>query len=545
MHTKPQPEVTETAQSDYARSLGALASAVESPPAVVREFAYSPNPALRFAATHNEAALADCKGKRIGILIVAYNAVATLAEVLHRISPEVWRNVEEIAVFDDASQDATYDLAMGLKTIRALTKLEVLTHPRNLGYGGNQKAGYRYFIEKGFDVVVLLHGDGQYAPEILSQIYRPIVDGEANAVLGSRMMKDFGGPLRGGMPFYKYVGNRILTAYENHSLGMKLTEFHSGYRAYDLRALSRVNLSRMTDDFHFDTEILIKLNHQRAVIKEVPIPTYYGSEICRVNGLAYAANVVRAVRRYRKTCRSVARFPEFEEFFVHYPAKESRYSSHDYAREMVGRDKDVLDLGCGEGFLAHELRAGGNRIVGADVVGQPAQAADLEEYLSADLNQGLETVVDWAARQPGGRRFDRVLLLDILEHLDDPGRILRQCCELLKSGGSVIVSLPNVANITVRLMLLFGHFDYTTRGILDETHKRFFTRKTARRLIAGCGYEIIEEHSTVMPVALALGIRPESRVMKVVNGVLMLLTKLMPGLFGYQLMFRVGPARKQ
>ena len=138
----------------------------------------------------------------------------------------------------------------------------VLKHPRNLGYGGNQKAGYRYFIEKGFDIVVLLHGDGQYAPEILAQLYSPLVAGEADAVFGSRMMRTYGGPLKGGMPLYKYVGNRILTILENRALGMNLTEFHSGYRAYNLHALAQLDFSRMTNDFHFDTEIIVKLHHQ-------------------------------------------------------------------------------------------------------------------------------------------------------------------------------------------------------------------------------------------------------------------------------------------
>jgi len=114
----------------------------------------------------NDAELARCHGKKIGILIVAYNAVTTLAKVLKRITPSVWDNVAEIALFDDASQDATYELAMGLKTLRDLPKLQVLRHSKNLGYGGNQKAGYQYFLAKGFDIVVLLHGDGQYAPEI-------------------------------------------------------------------------------------------------------------------------------------------------------------------------------------------------------------------------------------------------------------------------------------------------------------------------------------------------------------------------------------------
>ena len=140
------------------------------------------------------------------------------------------------------------------------------------------------------------------------------------------------------MPVYKYVGNRILSTFENWSLGLSLTEFHSGYRAYNLNALSRIDTTYMTDDFHFDTEIIIKLHHQRFMICEVPIPTYYGSEICYVNGLKYASDVFRAVRRYKRTRNSVECFPEYREYFIHYPVKTSRYSSHDYVREMAGSE---------------------------------------------------------------------------------------------------------------------------------------------------------------------------------------------------------------
>jgi glycosyltransferase involved in cell wall biosynthesis len=142
-------------------------------------------------------------GLRIGILIVAYNAVTTLASVLRRIPADVWANVEEVVVLDDASRDDTYELAVGFKALSRLEQLTVIKNETNLGYGGNQKQGYRYFIDKGFDIVVLLHGDGQYAPEILSDMYAPLVSGDAEAVFGSRMMKDYGGPLRGGMPVYK------------------------------------------------------------------------------------------------------------------------------------------------------------------------------------------------------------------------------------------------------------------------------------------------------------------------------------------------------
>ena len=232
---------------------------------------YEPLPRFRTDALQDDSELADCQGKRVGILIVTYNAVTTLTKVLKRITPNVWKNVEEVVIFDDASPDSTYELALGIKASIHLPKLKVLKHPKNLGYGGNQKAGYQYFIERGFDVVVLLHGDGQYAPEILAHMYRPIIDGKADAVLGSRMMKTYGGPLKGRHAPVQQIPRQPRS--DRISLrmppwGLSLTEFHSGYRAYSLAALGEISLSKMTDNFHFDTEIIIKLHHQRFRILE-------------------------------------------------------------------------------------------------------------------------------------------------------------------------------------------------------------------------------------------------------------------------------------
>jgi 2-polyprenyl-3-methyl-5-hydroxy-6-metoxy-1,4-benzoquinol methylase len=472
-------------------------------------------------------------GKRIGILVVAYNAVTTLAKVLNRIPPDAWQNVAEVAVMDDASQDSTYELALGYKSVSQSEKLHVVRHPQNKGYGGNQKAGYQYFIDKGFDVVVLLHGDGQYAPEILSHLYHPIVTGEADAVFGSRMMKQFGGPLKGGMPLYKYAGNRILTAVENRALGLNLTEFHSGYRAYSVSALKQIDFSKMTDDFHFDTEIIIKLHHQGFRIAEVPIPTYYGDEICYVNGMKYALDVTKALRRYKRTVRSIEKFPEFSEYWTHYPIKESKYSSHYYLRNWVGSRQKILDVGCGEGFQAAEVSELGNQVTGIDLVQQPKCRASMQQYVRADLGMGLKPSVPELIE----REFDKILLMDVIEHLPKPERVLGDCRDLLSEKGQVILSLPNVANITVRLSLLLGRFEYTERGILDKTHSRFYTRKTARRLIKDCGFEIVRETMTVMPVELVLGLSPTKLPMKIIGGLLAFATKLLPGLLGYQSMF--------
>jgi len=493
---------------------------------------FEPLPAFRARLSENEAELADNRGKRIGILIVTYNALTTLTKVLKRITPAVWKNVEEIAIFDDSSQDSTYELAVGLKTLRDLPKLHVLRHEKNLGYGGNQKAGYRYFMDKGFDVVVLLHGDGQYAPEFLSTVYHPLVTGEADAVFGSRMMKTYGGPLKGGMPLYKFVGNRILTTFENRSLGLTLTEFHSGYRAYSLKALREVRFNDMTNDFHFDTEIIIKLHHQHFLIKEVPIPTFYGDELCYVNGTKYAWNVFKAVQRYKKTTRSAHAYPEFQEYFVPFPIKASKYSTHYYLRKLVGSNQDVLQLACGDGHFAAELKQRENRVTGVDAMVAPKLESAFDQYVSADPRLGLDRVLP----ELGGKTFDRILMVDVLEHAAHPEGILQESRGLLKETGQLIVSVPNVANLTVRLGLLFGKFNYSDRGILDRRHLRFFTRKSVRRMLGQAGYRVAAEKITVMPLELITGLDPRNLLMRAINLKLRILNALAPGFFGYEIM---------
>jgi 2-polyprenyl-3-methyl-5-hydroxy-6-metoxy-1,4-benzoquinol methylase len=482
----------------------------------------------------------DCRGKRIGILIVAYNAITTLAAVLRRIPPIVLENLAEIAVFDDTSPDETYLLAHGYKTVYQLEKLTIHRNKKNLGYGGNQKAGFQYFIEKGFDIVVLLHGDGQYAPEHLSALYAPLVRGEADAVFGSRMMRTYGGALRGGMPLYKYAGNRILSFYENRALGMQLTEFHSGYRAYDARALQQIALTPLTNDFHFDTEIILKLHHQRFRIAEVPIPTYYGNEICRVNGLRYAWDVTRAIRRYRQTLMATKRFPEFAEYQSAYPLKSSRYSSHDYLFRLVGTGANVLDLGCGDGDVAAELAARGNQIVGVDRAAEPRRRKVMKAYFQTSLENGLGPL---DARLATHGPFDIIVLADVLEHLSDPVSLLRECSRYLKPGGCVIVSVPNVANLWIRLNLLVGRFQYTERGILDRTHLRFFTLRSARALARDAGYRVRTLAATIIPIDLALRIRAGHPVCRLLTSTLALLTAARKSLLGYQFIMQLDVDR--
>ena len=234
---------------------------------------------------------------RIGVLVVAYNAESTLRSVLHRIPRDIVEKIDEIFIFDDASSDATHDVGHAVKQELPDAKISVFKNPVNLMYGGNQSKGYQYAMERGLDIVVLLHGDGQYAPEVMQELLTPLERGEADCVMGSRMMIP-GAALKGNMPKYKYLGNKVLTFLENKLIGARFTEFHSGYRAYSVHALRQIPLGRLTYNWHFDTQIIIEFVKKGLRIKEVPIPTYYGDEICRVNGIPYAMNCVLQATKY-------------------------------------------------------------------------------------------------------------------------------------------------------------------------------------------------------------------------------------------------------
>ena len=191
--------------------------------------------------------------KKIGILIVAYNAVSTLAAVLDRIPSDFRPRISEVIVSDDHSQDATYLVGLGYQQTSDLP-ITLIRQPRNLGYGGNQKAGYQVAIDHGLDIIVMLHGDGQYAPECLPELVAPLLGDEADAVFGSRIMIK-GAARKGGMPMYKYVGNRILTKvrersprHRPHRVPLRLPRLQRrGPQADPLRAeLRRVQL-RHTD----------------------------------------------------------------------------------------------------------------------------------------------------------------------------------------------------------------------------------------------------------------------------------------------------------
>jgi len=246
--------------------------------------------------------------KRVGIFIMAYEAVRTLIAAYERIPALLKKEASEIYIIDDASDDNTFLAGMGYKLLHNIPNLNVYRNPRNLGYGGNQKKGLRHAIEHGYDLVVVLHGDVQYAPEHIPDLIQPILDGQADLVFGSRMTDH---PLQGGMPLYKFLGNKFLTTLENWALGMQLSEYHSGFRAYSCAALNNVRFERCTDDFHFDTEILIQFKDKGLRIAEIPIPTHYGPESHQVGfwtSARYGLGILVSLLEYRLHKSRMLRF---------------------------------------------------------------------------------------------------------------------------------------------------------------------------------------------------------------------------------------------
>jgi glycosyltransferase involved in cell wall biosynthesis len=468
---------------------------------------------------------------RVGVLVVAYNAATTLAQTLSRLPDSFVDVVDHVMVCDDASADDTYGIAMTFRD-SARFPVTVVKHKRNLGYGGNQKAGYAWAREHGLDVVVLLHGDGQYAPESVESLVAPLVAGEADAVFGSRMLQR-GGALAGGMPRYKYVGNKILTGFQNALTGQHLSEWHSGYRAYRVDALADLDLASYSDGFDFDTEIILGLVRAGKRILEVPIPTYYGDEICYVNGLRYAKDVTADVVRDWASRHGFGGGVASGETDL-YELKAS--GSHGVLLDWLSRHPPakVLDAGCFDGRFANMARQLGHHVTGLDRYKHEGVAERVDSFIEADLNQPLESLVR--------AEYDVVVAGDILEHVIEPHQLLSDLVARLSPGGEILVSVPNFGHWYPRGRIAVGKFDYDQRGPLDRGHIRFFTRTTIERLFHDCGLRVLERQTVGTPFDTLIGAAEtpwRSRVTRSIMRTDSALTRAWPRMFGYQFLYRL------
>ena len=286
--------------------------------------------------------------------------------------------------------------------------------------------------------------------------------------------------------------------------------------------------------FHFDTEVVIQLVMAGFRIKEVPIPTYYGDEICRVNGVRYAKDVVAttiASRLHRLSIFYNRKFDLAGAGNRHYDLKLGYRSSHSVVLDAVPAGARVLDIGCGPGEFARELAKKGCIVDGADQF-PPAESSAFRRFIPW-------TEPDPLPVEPHG--YDDVLLLDIIEHLRDPEGLLeglRRASARREKTPRMIVTTGNVGFAVVRLQLLFGNFNYGKRGILDLTHTRLFTFASLRRLFEQSGFDVERLEGLPAPFPLAFGMNGMSRALIRLNT---LLIRCLPGLFSYQILLIATP----
>jgi glycosyltransferase involved in cell wall biosynthesis len=243
------------------------------------------------------------EGKKIVVVMPAYNAEKTLEKTYNEIPKTI---VDEVLVIDDHSKDNTVQVAERLG-------LETYVHEQNRGYGANQKTCYEKALKKNADIVIMLHPDYQYPPKLITAMAGLIVSGMFDVVLGSRVLG--GWALKGGMPFYKYLSNRMLTFVENIMIGQKLSEYHSGFRAFDATVLKKLPLLENSDDFVFDNQMLVQAAYFGYKIGEITAPSHYYPESSSINfrrSVVYGFGVLAQAVKYILQKLNVARFAIFD-----------------------------------------------------------------------------------------------------------------------------------------------------------------------------------------------------------------------------------------
>jgi glycosyltransferase involved in cell wall biosynthesis len=468
--------------------------------------------------TSTDNAEQDLKRGRLLIFIVAYNAEKTIESVLKRIPAELSALYEvEVLIIDDSSQDGTFVRSELTRRAGIVPfSMTVLFNPVNQGYGGNQKIGYHYAIKNKFDWVALVHGDGQYAPECLPELVNVLAQKDADAVFGSRMMQG-NSALKGGMPFYKFIGNKILTRVQNFLLKSRLSEFHSGYRLYSTKALAQIPFDLNSNDFHFDTEIIIQFMIAQFSIKELPIPTFYGDEICHVNGIKYAWDVVCATLQARVQKFHIL----YDRKFDCSPQKDAHYLSLEpHSAEStflagVPANANICILGKVSADFLATLESKGHRVT-----------EDSEGLLSATFELPQDV--------------DHLLIFDDTDISRQPEIFVHKLREICRFRPDLVIVLAvgNIGFCLTRLLLLFGRFSYTRRGIISLGHSHFFTLRALKKLFSQNWFECVGVKG--LPIMYNRLFQSPIKA-KACSAIHRGLIHLRPSLFSYQLFISISP----
>lgn len=402
--------------------------------------------------------------------------------------------------------------------------VELMPIEPGLADGARKKRALRRCIDAGYRIAVMLEDVEQNVVDLLPQLTEPLTKSDAAAVIASVV------PAR-ARSFSAIAESQMLRTAGMLVPGFTPADTRPGIRLYALEALARLPFEKNADDERFDAQLLVQLRASGMRIVELPLPAEgraAGSSAHGERGVSQAWEVLKSTfgqKLHEVGLASGARF----ELPPQYTMKASALSSHASLLELVGESPQrVLDVGCGQGQLGSILRARGHHVTGIDM---DRPRFELDEFIQADLSQGLPLAA--------GLRFDVIILADVLEHMPDPLSFLKALLPHVVERGIVLVSLPNVVHWSVRGQVALGRFEYTSKGLLDRGHLRFFTRASAKRLFQDAGLAVVAEKNTPVPwenlVPKALGHTLVEELERVDH----LLGRALPNLFAYQHIFKL------
>ena len=475
------------------------------------------------------------KKPKVLIFMLAYNAEKTICDTIKRLPTSNNKYELEVLIVDDASIDNTFDIAKNFKKKNNLNlQITILRNPVNQGFGGNVKIGFMYAIKNNFDFIALTHGDGQYPPEEIPKQLIPLLANKCDAVFGSRMMEGFQS-LKGGMPIYKFVGNKATTWIENFLIGTSLSEFHTGQRLFSVKTLKKIPFKLNSNDYHFDTQIIIQLYLLKARIIEMPIKTHYGDEVCYVNGWKYCWNVCKEALLIKLQKTGVIykrRYDTNKNFYQNYHSFKpfGFMKIHEMALENVKKKSRVIEFGSGNGIISKILKKKKCKILGLDK--NPPREKILDKFLKVDLDENLNVL-----KKINIDEYNYVLILDLINHLKYPEKFMEDMKSFFNTYSSpeIIITTPNIGFIFNRIQLFLGFFNYGRRGILHPNHTRLFTFKSFKTLLEESGYEIIDVKAAPAPFDLAFGNNIFSNILILLNKILIIFSK---NLFGYNILIK-------
>lgn len=438
------------------------------------------------------------KPYRIAILVVGYRGDGGLLPTLARIPSALRESIAEIVVFHELRDEASHREALGaLRSPEWGDRLRFLRQLRGASYGETQKLGFAYAIEKAFDALILLHADGRYAPESLPEM-----------IAGLRAGKEV---VFGGRP-------RRTARTANRLLGLRMRDVRSGFRGYATSILKRIPFRANSDGADFDIQALIQCRASGATIAEIGVADFVDEG---------RANCVLAAVAYRLHQLHLIRLPRYwVDRDLRYRLKQSPYSSHGQILSLVPAGAQVWDVGCGRGLLAESLAAQGASVVGLDLLERREISSAVQEYHRIDVEHTMPETK---------RRFDVIVLADLVEHIRDPQDLLAHLGKFLRPDGRVVLSTGNVAIWFYRLSLLLGRFNYGERGILDDSHVHLYTLQSARSLVEKSGFRIRSVRYTVLPFEVVLESARRSAPVRLLDFVYYRLVRLWPALFAYQI----------